>query len=177
MNGKFKPGLGLTDMKKNEWIYDMVNGSLIGDALMLPKEDLIVTSEFKEGMYCYQQYEKVFHAKLRIEELLLSDEDEDTELIINNMNDIIRYLSMNVYDNAKSGAPKGKLSRAFDNDPYCREKYMEILAAKANLELRLATGSQPDVEIMIDGMDNIMKHVVLKMYEYGKMAAKRNRAG
>jgi len=164
-------------MKKNEWIYDMVNGSLIGDVLMLPKEDLIVTSEFKEGMYCSQQYEKVLHAKYRIEELLMSDEDKDTELIIDNMNDIIRYLSMNVYDNAVSGVPKGGLSKTFGNDTYCHEKYMEILAAKSSLEHRLVTDKNPDVEAMIEGMDNIMKHVVLKMHEYGSMAAKRNSAG
>ena len=101
-------------MKKNEWIYDMVNGSLIGDALMLLKEDLIVTSEFKGGMYCYQQYEKVFHAKQRIEEMLMSDEDEDTELIIDNMNDVIRYLSMKVYDSAEAGVRKGSLCKAFE---------------------------------------------------------------
>lgn len=164
-------------MKKNEWIYDMVNGALIGDALMLPKEDLIVTSEFKEGMYCSQQYEQVLRAKYRIEERLMSDEDKDTELIIDNMNDIIRYLSMNVYDCAVAGIPEGGLSKAFGNDTYCHEKYMEILAAKSSLELRLAVDSNPDVDLMITGMDNIMKHVVLKMHEYGRMAAKKDRAG
>lgn len=143
---------------------------------MLPKEDLIVTSEFKEGMYCYQQYEKVFHAKQRIEEMLMSDEDEDTELIIDNMNDIIRYLSMNLYDSAAAGVPKGELSQIFGNDTYCHEKYVEILAAKSSLENRLVTDKNPDVESMVGGMDNIMKHVVTKMYEYGKMAAKKDRA-
>ena len=106
----------------------------------------------------------------------MSDEDKDTELIIDNMNDIIRYLSMNVYDNAVSGVPKGGLSKTFGNDTYCHEKYMEILAAKSSLELRLAVDSNPDVDLMITGMDNIMKHVVLKMHEYGKMAAKKDRA-
>ena len=164
-------------MKKNEWIYDMVNGALVGDALMLPKEDLIVTSEFREGMYCSKQYEQVLRAKHRIEELLMSDEDEDTELIIDNMNDIIRYLSMNVYDSSAKGLPRGGLSKTFGNDTYCHEKYMEILAAKSSLELRLAVDSNPDVDLMITGMDNIMKHVVLKMHEYGRMAAKKDRAG
>ena len=164
-------------MKKNEWIYDMVNGALVGDALMLPKEDLIITSEFREGMYCSKQYEQVLRAKYRIEELLMSDEDADTELIIDNMNDIIRYLSMNVYDSAVAGVPEGGLVKVFENDAYCHEKYMEILAVKASLEFRLAGGKCLDVESMIVGMDNIMRHVVTKMHEYGRKAAKKDRTG
>lgn len=173
---KLKPGLGLTGMKKSEWIYDMMNGALIGDALMLPKEDIIVTSEFQEGMYCYKQYEKVFHAKIRIEERLFSDEDEDTESIINNMNDITRYLSMKLYDYGKAGSKKIPIACEYKEDSYCYKRYQEVLQAKQNLEFRLGVRSDDDLENMAEGMLNIMKHFACRIYAYGEAASKRDKS-
>ncbi len=53
-------------MDKFELIYDMMNGFLDCDALILPKENITVTSEFEEGMYCYKKYEQVCAAQKQI---------------------------------------------------------------------------------------------------------------
>lgn len=91
-------------MQKKESIYDMMNGYLNCDALMLPKEEMLVKDEFEDGMYCRKKYEEVYRARCNLENKLGCDEDEDVEVIINGMNDIMRYLAMKMYDYGRSSA-------------------------------------------------------------------------
>ncbi len=84
-------------MDKFDMIYDMLNGFLDCDALILPKENTTVTSEFEEGMYCYQRYEQVYAARKRIEKRLGVEDDADVEAIITNLNDITKYLCRKIY--------------------------------------------------------------------------------
>lgn len=61
-------------------------------------ESQYVENEYEEGNFCAIAYEEVFNAKLRICERLGIDEDNDVEIIINNLLDIGRHLSMKMYD-------------------------------------------------------------------------------
>ncbi len=84
-------------MDKFELIYEMMNGFLDCDALMLPKDNITVTSEFEKGMYCYKRYEEVCFARGRIEKRLGVEDDRDVEIIISNLNEITRYLCGRMY--------------------------------------------------------------------------------
>lgn len=163
-------------MTKKEWIYDMMNGFLAGDALMLPKEDIVITDEFQEGMYCYKQYEQVYHAKISIEDRLMMDEDVDAETIIDEMNDIIRYLAMEMYDCGKNGDESVPVLQEYVKGSYCHTHYNQVLEAKYRLEHRLGVTDDLDVDTMIRCMFNILKYLIIKIYDYGRSASKRGKS-
>lgn len=57
-----------------------------------------VANEYEKGKYCEKAYEEIFNANRRICERLGVNEDKDVELIINNLIDIGKHLSMKMYD-------------------------------------------------------------------------------
>jgi len=89
-----------------------MNGFLVCDTLFLPKECVAITDEFQKGMYCEQKYEQVLEAKQNWERRLgVENEDEDVEMIINNMNDIMRHLALKMYDYGKEASYKSSLNK------------------------------------------------------------------
>lgn len=89
-------------MQKNsvefkELIYDFMNGSLNLEENQLV-EGKYIKNEFAEGLFCNKKYEEVFYANRRLCERLGVEEDCDVEIIINNLLDIGKYLSMKMYD-------------------------------------------------------------------------------
>lgn len=80
-----------------EKIYYLMTGAF--DLEHYPiQESLYVANEYEEGKFCEKIYEEVFYANRRICERLGVDEDKDVELIINNLIDICKHLSMKMYD-------------------------------------------------------------------------------
>lgn len=82
-----------------EMIYNLMIGAF--DLENYPiKESQYVANEYEEGEFCSKAYEEVYNANCRICERLGVDidEDKDVELIINNLLDIGKYLSMKMYD-------------------------------------------------------------------------------
>ncbi len=62
----------------------------------------------------------------------------------------------------------------FEEGGYCLEAYGKVLDAYARLCERLeADEEDEDVEVIIDEMNGIMKHVALKMFQYGVFFARR----
>ena len=90
------------DKKSQEFknlIYDLANGSL--DLAHFPvAESKYVENEYEEGKLCSNLYSEMRDAYDRIcTRLGKSDqEDRDVEIIINNLLDIGKYLSMKMYD-------------------------------------------------------------------------------
>lgn len=88
-----------TDKEFKGLIYDLMNGSL--DLEHYPvEESKYVENEFAEGKECSRLYEGAFEAGRRICERLgkPDDEDRDVEIIMGNLLDICRVLSMRMYD-------------------------------------------------------------------------------
>lgn len=78
-----------------EMIYNLMIGAF--DLEHYPiEESQYVANEYEEGEFCSKAYEEVYNANCRICERLGVDidEDKDVELIINNLLDIGKYLSM-----------------------------------------------------------------------------------
>lgn len=80
-------------------IYDLMNGSL--DLENFPvEESKYVENEYEEGKKCDELYFGMLDAYERICERLgkQGSEDYDIEIIINNLLDIGKHLSMKMYD-------------------------------------------------------------------------------
>lgn len=80
-------------------IFDLANGSL--DLEHFPiRESEYVENEYKEGKKCDELYSGMHDAYERICERLgkPGSEDYDIEIIINNLLDIGKHLSMKMYD-------------------------------------------------------------------------------
>lgn len=87
-----------TDAEKfKEKIYYLMIGAFDIDRYPI-QESKNVANEYEEGEFCDKVYEEVYDANRRICERLGVNEDEDLELIINNLLDIGRHLSMKMYD-------------------------------------------------------------------------------
>lgn len=90
------------ERKSNEFknlIYDLANGSL--DLEHFPVEECkYVENEYGEGKLCSKLYSEVLEAYERICMRLgkSNQEDRDVEIIINNLLEIGRCLSMKMYD-------------------------------------------------------------------------------
>ncbi len=90
------------DKNSNEFknlIYDLVNGSF--DLEHFPvAESKYVENEYEEGKLCSRLYSEMCDAYERICVRLgkPDQEDRDVEIIINNLLDIGKYLSMKMYD-------------------------------------------------------------------------------
>ena len=90
-------------IKDSEEFKQMIYNLMIGafDLEHYPiEESQYVTNEYEDGEFCSKAYEEVYNANCRICGRLGVDIDEDTdvELIINNLLDIGKYLSMKMYD-------------------------------------------------------------------------------
>lgn len=90
-------------IKGNEEFKEKIYNLMIGafDLEHYPiEESEYVANEYEEGEFCRKAYEEVYNANCRICERLGVDidEDKDVELIINNLLDIGKYLSMKMYD-------------------------------------------------------------------------------
>ena len=80
-----------------EKIYDLMTGTLVLDEV--EKEDAeLVADEFGKGMPCERLYHEVYEAKCRLCDRLDVTEDEDVELIIDNLLQIGKILSMKMYE-------------------------------------------------------------------------------
>lgn len=80
-------------------IYDLANGSL--DLEHFPvAESKYVENEYEEGKLCSRLYSEMCDAYERIRVRLgkPDQEDRDVEIIINNLLDMGKYLSMKMYD-------------------------------------------------------------------------------
>lgn len=90
------------ERKSNEFknlIYDLANGSL--DLEHFPvEESKYVENEYEEGKLCSKLYSEVLEAYERICMRLgkPNQEDRDVEIIINNLLEIARCLSIKMYD-------------------------------------------------------------------------------
>lgn len=81
--------------KFKEKIYNLMIGAF--DLEHYPiQESQFVANEYEEGKFCEKAYEEVYNANRRICERLGTD--EDVELIISNLIDIGKHLSMKMYD-------------------------------------------------------------------------------
>ena len=79
--------------------FDLANGSL--DLEHFPvEESKYVENEYEEGKPCYKLYAGMYDAYERIcHRLVKTDtEDRDVEIIINNLLEIGRHLSLKMYD-------------------------------------------------------------------------------
>ena len=90
-------------IKGNEEFKEKIYNLMIGafDLEHYPiKESQYGVNEYEDGEFCSKAYEEVYNANCRICERLGVDidEDKDVELIINNLLDIGKYLSMKMYD-------------------------------------------------------------------------------
>ena len=82
-----------------EIIYNLMIGAF--DLEHYPiEESQYVSNEYEEEKFCYKAYQEIYNANCHICERLGVDidEDNDVELIINNLLDIGKYLSMKMYD-------------------------------------------------------------------------------
>ena len=70
-------------------------GYLIWKSILLRK---FVKNEFADGEICAELYSEISKAKDALCNKLGVDEDKDLECIINNFYDIMKYLSMQMYD-------------------------------------------------------------------------------
>lgn len=80
-----------------EMVYDLMNGSLDLDLCTAPEKEL-VADEYAAGSKCDQLYEEAYEANRRICQRLGVEEDRDVEIIIRNLLDIGKHLSMKMYD-------------------------------------------------------------------------------
>lgn len=81
---------------QSELIYQIMNGEIDLKDISLP-EEICVIDEFDEGRACGELYDKVYNAKIRLNERLRKDEDSDVEEIINCMNSISKILALKMY--------------------------------------------------------------------------------
>lgn len=84
-------------MRKVEQIYQAVMG------MYASEHDYIIGGQqisnmFKEGEACGILYKQVYAANVRICERFGVDKDEDVEMIICALSDIMRLVSMKMYD-------------------------------------------------------------------------------
>lgn len=94
---------------KKEMIYDMMNGLLACDGMVLPG-DIWVKDEFLKGSQFNELSERIYDAKIRIGDKLGNEEDEDLEEISDCMEELIRIVAMKMYDYGKEVALKQKSS-------------------------------------------------------------------
>lgn len=80
-----------------EQIYNQMNGMYVEECI---PEDVkgIVQDEFTDGSACDTAYKMVYEAKQRLNDRLGTDEDKDIEIIIDNMFQICKQLSMKMFD-------------------------------------------------------------------------------
>ncbi|MBO5032241.1 MAG: hypothetical protein J6C19_08345 [Lachnospiraceae bacterium] len=81
---------------QSELIYQVMNGEIDLDDISLP-EEIHVTDEFSDGRTCGMLYERVYNAKIRLNERLEKDEDSDVEEIISCMSSISKIMAMKMY--------------------------------------------------------------------------------
>lgn len=78
-------------------VYDLMNGFLELDLCTAPEKEL-VADEFADGSKCGQLYKEAYEANRRVCQRLGVEEDRDVELIISNLLNIGKHLSMKMYD-------------------------------------------------------------------------------
>ena len=93
---------------RDEWkdvVYELMNGNF--DLERFPMEESnYIENEFEAGSYCDQIYEELYKAKQRIYKRMGKVQDNDIELIILDMLQICRHLSMKMYDYGEAFAQK-----------------------------------------------------------------------
>lgn len=78
-------------------IYELMNGTLRLEEYPVEESD-VVANEFAEGKLCDALYQEVFLANMRLCARLGVDEDADAEIMITNLLEIAKQLSMKMYD-------------------------------------------------------------------------------
>lgn len=61
----------------------------------------------------------------------------------------------------------------FEEGTECESIYEKVSLSKRRLEERLGVNEDRDIEKIVWGMEEIMRILCLKMYEYGEQAAKK----
>ena len=78
----------------DECVYETLNGNLMGSSAIPGVENA-----FEENSYCMNLYEDMLDAYHRIVERLGErDEDADVVIIINNLLDICKYMSLKMFN-------------------------------------------------------------------------------
>lgn len=85
---------------KGEMIYNIINGFWDLNAVSIP-ENMDLTDEFAEGTECCKLIDKVYQAKKNICEKLREDENVDIEIIFDGMEEIMRIISLKMYEYGK----------------------------------------------------------------------------
>lgn len=80
-----------------EKAFELITGSLVLDELQQGEVEYI-KDEFATGMPCEKLYHEVYETKCRLCERLETLEDADVELIIDNLLQIGKILSMKMYE-------------------------------------------------------------------------------
>lgn len=80
-----------------EIIFDLMNGILELEYYPV-KESIYVRNEFTEESFYTKAYEEVFKANCRVCKRLGVQDNKDIELMINNLLDIGKNLSMKMFD-------------------------------------------------------------------------------
>lgn len=78
-------------------IFELMNGFALEEECP-PEEALIVKNEFTDGSHCQKCLERAYDAADRLRERLGAPEDEDVRDVIDGMEDLIRYLSLKMFD-------------------------------------------------------------------------------
>ncbi len=86
------------NMEFQERIYDLVNGYLDVEKFPVPESEF-VRNEFVRGSACGEAYGRVTDAYERLCTRLQVDgcEDADVEVVINEMNAIMKYISLQMF--------------------------------------------------------------------------------
>ena len=61
-----------------------------------------------------------------------------------------------------------EIENEFASGAPCEVQYAVVFDAKCRLETRLGTEDDADVNLIIDSMMDIARHLALKMYDYGR---------
>ena len=87
---------------EKDTIYQIMNGYVDSEQLTLP-ETIAIVDEFDENRECGKLYEKVYAAKVRMEERFGEDAEPDIEEIISSMEKISEILAMKMYQYGAEG--------------------------------------------------------------------------
>ena len=83
--------------------------------------------------------------------------------------DIIYEIMNGSYDMENSTIPETMIIKdEFEEGSFCAQAYEDIYQAKQRLYERLDVESDQDIELIIYKMQNISRHMCMKMYDYGK---------
>lgn len=78
-------------------IFELMNGFAIPEEYP-PEEVRLVKNEFTEGSYCQQCMEEAYNAADRLRDRLGAPDDKDVQTVIDAMEQLIRCLSLKMFE-------------------------------------------------------------------------------